>query len=94
MEEFLQRTFQSPCRSIDAHLTCSQFVQYDSRAHELQTLASFSFWVQSMSPTGCYPSGHALTVYRHVALSQPAQLPTALPPDRAAQEPRCFLSVR
>lgn len=55
MEEFLQRTFQGSCPSIDAHLTCSQFVQYDSRAHELQTLASFSFWVQSMSLTGRYP---------------------------------------
>lgn len=29
--------------------TCS-FVQYDSRAHELQTLASFSFWVQNTAP--------------------------------------------
>ncbi|KAJ4414667.1 hypothetical protein N0V82_007781 [Gnomoniopsis sp. IMI 355080] len=28
--------------------TCS-FVQYDSRAHELQTLASFSFWVHNTS---------------------------------------------
>ena len=48
MEEFLQRMFKGPCRAIAAHLTCLQFVQYDSRAHELQTLASFSFWVQSM----------------------------------------------
>lgn len=55
MEEFLQRMSQDPCRSIGAHLTCSQFVQYDSRAHELQTLASFSFWVQSMLPAGRYP---------------------------------------
>lgn len=29
--------------------SCS-FVQYDQRVHELQTLASFSFWVQNTSP--------------------------------------------
>lgn len=94
MEEFLQRMSQGPCRSVDAHLTCSQFVQYDSRAHELQTLASFSFWVQSMSPAGRYPSGHVLTVYRYVALPQPAQLPAALSTDRTAEKPRCFVPVR
>lgn len=36
--------------------TCS-FVQYDSRAHELQTLASFSFWVQNnISPPSAGPT--------------------------------------
>lgn len=35
--------------------SCS-FVQYDSRAHELQTLASFSFWVQNTSPYLSQPS--------------------------------------
>ncbi|KAF3768955.1 hypothetical protein M406DRAFT_92278 [Cryphonectria parasitica EP155] len=35
--------------------TCS-FVQYDQRAHELQTLASFSFWVQNVSPYAAQPS--------------------------------------
>lgn len=86
--------FPGPCRNIPAHLMCSQFVQYDSRAHELQTLASFSFWVQSMSFAGRYPFAHVLTVYRHVALPQPAQLPAALPPDRTTEKPRCFLPVR
>ncbi|PSS03596.1 PH domain-containing protein [Coniella lustricola] len=35
--------------------TCS-FVQYDQRAHELQTLASFSFWVQNVSPFSLQPT--------------------------------------
>ncbi|KUI56586.1 Protein csx2 [Cytospora mali] len=35
--------------------SCS-FVQYDQRVHELQTLASFSFWVQNTSPYLSQPS--------------------------------------
>ena len=30
-----------------------QFVEYDQRAHRLETLASFTFWVQSTSPFSC-----------------------------------------
>ncbi|KAM0450307.1 hypothetical protein ACHAO4_006729 [Trichoderma viride] len=35
---------------------CCSFVEYDSRAHQLHTLATFSYWVSSSSTTPTQPS--------------------------------------
>ncbi|KAG6014318.1 hypothetical protein E4U43_006663 [Claviceps pusilla] len=35
---------------------CCNFVEYDPRAHRLDTLASFSFWVSSPTPPPSYPN--------------------------------------
>ncbi|KAG5979644.1 hypothetical protein E4U55_004928 [Claviceps digitariae] len=35
---------------------CCNFVEYDPRAHRLDALASFSFWVSSPTPPPSYPS--------------------------------------
>lgn len=53
-------------------LTCLQFVEYDQRNHRLHTLASFSFWVSSTYSVYHGDRNHVLTVYRCLAVSQPA----------------------
>lgn len=75
-----------------ACLTVCQFVQYDQRAHELQTLARFSFWVQSRSDKLSH-CGQSLTYRRYIPLQQPTEFPSSLPTDRSSKSPRCFLSV-
>jgi len=48
MEEQLQRMLIP----LEAKLlaNCFKFVEYDQRAHRLNTLVSFSFWVSSKAP--------------------------------------------
>lgn len=45
LEKHLQRTFA--LGPVEKLLTICQFVEYDPRAHRLDTLATFAFWVQS-----------------------------------------------
>lgn len=61
----MRRTRRAPyARSIDFLLTmCApQFVEYDQRGHRLVTLASFSFWVASMSRLSRYGTRVAATL--------------------------------
>jgi hypothetical protein len=39
--------------SLSTATDSMKFVEYDQRAHRLETLANFAFWVQSMSSLCC-----------------------------------------
>lgn len=74
-------------------LTSQQFVQYDQRAHQLQNLASFSFWVHSMF-TNPLTYVQILIPCRRSAVSSPTDLPASFPPDCAAEKSWGVLPIR
>jgi len=56
--------------------TCS-FSEYDQRAHKLQTLASFSFWVQNTPKAFSSPRLHASSAYFELNVPPRLRLPSS-----------------
>lgn len=73
----------------------NQFVEYDSRAHRLNALASFSYFVSSMSAQLNHMRRNPLTVIASTInhTQQPRFSHTPLLPGLAAKDSNCLSSV-
>lgn len=81
---------------MDCEANCLKFVEYDSRAHRLHTLAAFSYWVSSM--LGRLKLQSLLVadkpLFRFIHNTNSAQLPLGTVPfGVTTQDPNCFSSI-